>query len=81
MYSMAIKRLIFALRKSLKSLSGGCILHSQTVVLKCSCQEKKNRYKKCFGIARDRSVTPFDDFNSVLLISLLLVFNVDHLFQ
>ena len=53
MYSMAIKRLIFALRKNLNSLSGGCILHSQSVVLKCSCQEKKIGIKKCFGIARN----------------------------
>ena len=34
---MAIKRLIFALRKSLKSFHGGCILYSQTVVFECSC--------------------------------------------
>lgn len=39
------KRLIFALRKSLKSFSGGCILYSQTVVFECSCQEKKSVQK------------------------------------
>lgn len=45
---MAIKRMIFGLRKSLKSLSGGCILYSQTVTFECSCQEKKSVQKKNF---------------------------------
>lgn len=51
---IAIKRLIFALRKSLKNLSGGRILCSHFVVLECSRQEKKSGKKKCFGIARDQ---------------------------
>lgn len=66
MYSMAIKRMIFGLRKSLKSLSGGCILYSQTVTFEWSCQEKKSVQKKTFW-HRSRSVSPFDDFNSFLL--------------
>lgn len=73
----ACKRLIFALRKSLKSLSGVCILYSQTVVFECSRQEKKIAYKKMLWHL-SRSVTPFES-NSI--IKSALVFDVNRLFQ